>query len=98
MARAVMPANMAIVMPAMIVMVLAALRLFGGLKFGTPLLTASTPVRAVQPWAKARNASSSTAAPAALCSGATEKDADSARGAWPVAACHRPQQIITKTT
>ena len=40
--------------PAMIRSVSAAFRSSGGLKAGTPLETASTPVMAVQPLAKAR--------------------------------------------
>ena len=51
------PTNITIVSPPMIASVLAALRAFGFLKFGTPLLTASTPVSAVQPEAKARSSS-----------------------------------------
>ena len=47
----------------MIASVSAALRLFGGLKFGTPLLTASTPVSAVQPDANARSASNTSSQP-----------------------------------
>jgi hypothetical protein len=44
-----MPANMATVSPPILASVLAAFRDFGGRKWGTPLLTASTPVNAVHP-------------------------------------------------
>ena len=43
--------------------VVAAFRLFGGLNAGTPLATASMPVSAVVPEAKARSASHSRASP-----------------------------------
>ena len=46
----------------------AALRLLGFLKFGTPLLTASTPVSAVHPEAKARRTSATTRSPPVACS------------------------------
>src|SRR5690348_12127329 len=93
-----MPANMLMVITPMMDSVLAAFRLFGRLKLGTPLLTASTPVNAVQPWENARNASSSAAAPAAECTGWTPNDADSATGRSPITARHAPQPIIAKTT
>jgi hypothetical protein len=48
----------------------AALRDFGSRKLGTPLLTASTPVRAVQPLAKARSARKTTSS-WLVCCGAT---------------------------
>src|SRR3954469_11106781 len=98
MASAVMPTNMRMVKAPMTVNVVAALRLFGALKLGTPLLTASTPVNAVQPWENARNASSSTAAPTAECTGAMENDADSATGTAVVIARYTPTPIITNTT
>ena len=47
----------------MIASVAAALRAFGGWKLGTPLLTASTPVSAVQPLAKARSARKTVSSP-----------------------------------
>ena len=46
----------------MTVRVVAALRDSGGLKAGTPLATASTPVRATEPLAKARSSSSTVTA------------------------------------
>jgi hypothetical protein len=55
MARAVMPANIVVASSPMISSVPAALALLGGRKAGTPLDTASTPVSAVQPEAKARS-------------------------------------------
>ena len=68
-ASAVMPANMTIASPPMIVSVVAALRAFGSSKLGTPLLTASTPVSAVQPLAKARNARKRVSRPPVRWSG-----------------------------
>ena len=53
-ASAVIPANIVIDRKPMITSVVAAFRLFGSSKAGTPLETASTPVSAVQPEANAR--------------------------------------------
>ena len=47
----------------MMARVAAALRAFGGLKLGTPLLTASTPVSAVQPEENARSTSATSSSP-----------------------------------
>ena len=63
MANAVIPANIVIARPPMIVRVAAAFRAFGGSKAGTPLETASTPVRAVQPEANARRTKNTAAIP-----------------------------------
>ncbi|CAM5266884.1 hypothetical protein STANM309S_01433 [Streptomyces tanashiensis] len=63
MASTVIPKNMVAESTPMIASVMAALRLFGFANAGTPLLTASTPVSAVQPEAKARRASSTSARP-----------------------------------
>ena len=63
-----MPANIATVSPPMIASVPAALRLLGFLKLGTPLLTASTPVSAVQPEANARSTRPTSSSPATCCS------------------------------
>lgn len=63
MASTVIPKNMVTESPPMIASVMAALRLFGLAKAGTPLLTASTPVSAVQPEAKARRARKTSAIP-----------------------------------
>ena len=81
----------------MIVKVVAAFRLLGRLKLGTPLLTASTPVSAVQPWAKARRASSSTAAPAVPCVPCTVSEADSAVGGSPRTVRTRPAPTMRNT-
>ena len=54
-ARVAIPISMATVIPPMIARVAAALWLLGSLKLGTPLLTASTPVRAVHPDANERS-------------------------------------------
>jgi hypothetical protein len=59
----VTPANIVAAIPPISASVVAALRLFGGLNAGTPLAIASTPVRAVQPEAKARSAKNSSASP-----------------------------------
>ena len=56
-------ANMVQAMPPSSDSVIAALRLFGGLNAGTPLATASMPVSAVVPEAKARSASQISARP-----------------------------------
>ncbi len=58
-----MPVNMAIANPPIIIKVMAALRALGFRNAGTPLLIASTPVRAVQPEANARSASSTVRYP-----------------------------------
>jgi hypothetical protein len=68
-ANAVIPANMSTASTPMIVRVVAALRDFGSSKLGTPLLTASTPVSAVQPLAKARNARNTVSSPPVRWSG-----------------------------
>ena len=47
----------------MMARVAAALRLLGFLKLGTPLLTASTPVSAVQPEANARSTRATSSRP-----------------------------------
>ena len=58
-----MPTNMTIAMAPMSPSVRAALRALGAWKAGTPLLMASTPVRAVHPEENARNPSMSRAIP-----------------------------------
>ncbi len=69
-ARAVIPENMEMASAPMISKVAAAFWLFGFWKAGTPLLTASTPVSAVQPDANARRHSSTVKTPPtwAVCS------------------------------
>ena len=62
----------------MMVNVAAALRLLGGWKFGTPLLTASTPVRAVQPDENARRTSATSNRPLTWWSAWMANPADSA--------------------
>ena len=62
-ASAVIPANIVIDSAPMITSVAAALRLCGFSKAGTPLETASTPVSAVQPEAKARKSRKTRAIP-----------------------------------
>ena len=81
----------------MIASVAAALPALGRRKLGTPLLTASTPVSAVQPDENARSASPRTRRPDTWCSGVMAKPADSAVGASPVAICHAPTTIISST-
>ena len=63
-ASAVTPANMVAARPPISASVVAALRLLGGLKAGTPLAIASTPVSAVHPDANARSAKKTSASPA----------------------------------
>src|SRR3954462_1256129 len=83
-ARAVIPANIVIASPPMIVRVAAALRAFGSWKLGTPLLTASTPVRAVQPLAKARSTRKTVSRPPGRWSGTRPEEPGgwAAGGVW----------------
>ena len=62
-ASAVIPANIVIDSTPMITSVVAALRLFGASKAGTPFETASTPVSAVQPEANARRTRKTSGSP-----------------------------------
>ena len=62
-AKAVIPTNIEIESAPMIIRVDAALRLFGGWNAGIPFDTASTPVRAVHPEAKARRTRNTTRMP-----------------------------------
>ncbi len=81
--------------------VVAALRLFGSLKAGTPLLIASTPVRAAQPEAKersTRNAPPSPISPASQpLSGTIARAALSAGGRLPIATRANPTTIVAPT-
>jgi hypothetical protein len=67
--------------------VVAALRLFGSLNAGTPLLIASTPVSAAQPEENARSSRNPPARPTSPCSyadsGSSVRSALSARGRSP---------------
>ncbi len=63
-ARAVTPMNIETAMAPSRASVVAAFLLLGGLKAGTPLLIASTPVSAVQPEANARRRTKTRASPA----------------------------------
>ena len=92
-----MPTNMPVVSRPMIPSVAAALRLFGFLKLGTPLLTASTPVNAVQPEANARSTTAASMSPPRLCSAWMPMPADSATGASPPRSFEAPNPIITRT-
>ena len=74
----------------MIVRVAAALRAFGSWKLGTPLLTASTPVSAVQPLAKARSARKTVSRPPVRWSGMSPYEALSAVRVEPVASRSTP--------
>ena len=76
----------------MIARVLAAFRLLGLANAGTPLLIASTPVRAVQPEANARIASRTRPSPANVPVACTGRSADSARTVSPVASAHRRER------
>ena len=97
-ASAVMPTNMTMARTPMIMSVPAALWLFGLRKFGTPLLTASTPVSAVQPDAKARNNNRPRAMPV-MCDvvGAIGYFALSATTGCPVRILTRPTPSIDIT-
>ena len=88
---------MATVSAPMMVSVAAALRLLGFLKLGTPLLTASTPVRAVQPEAKARNTNARSRRPLACCCALTPIGADSATGGLPPTTRKAPSASMAKT-
>ncbi len=69
-ASTITDSSMVTAMPPSIASVVAALRLFGLRKAGTPLLMASTPVRAAHPEEKARssrNAPASVARPPSYC-------------------------------
>ena len=61
------------------------------------MLTASTPVNAVQPEANARSTSPTSSSPPTPCSAWIPIDADSATGARPVAAWKNPSASIAKT-
>ncbi len=61
-----MPTNMLTARAPIIASVLAALRAFGARKAGTPLLIASTPVKAVHPEANARKSRTTVRMPPAL--------------------------------
>ena len=62
-ARAVMPANIVVASSPMRTSVIAALLLLGGSNPGTPLDTASTPVSAVHPEAKALSTRKTVSSP-----------------------------------
>ena len=77
--------------------VAAALRLFGFLKLGTPLLTASTPVKAVHPDANARSTTATSTRPLTLCSAWIPMLADSATGASPPRKPQMPNPVTAST-
>ena len=79
-----MPMNRVPSSTAMTVSVVAALRGSGRLKAGTPLATASTPVRATEPLAKARRSSRTVTA----CSG------EGAPGTGSTASAPAPRKTI----
>src|SRR4030095_5057735 len=91
-ASSVIPRNIVIASPAIISIVEAAFLDSGGLKAGTPLDTASTPVMAVQPLAKAVSNRNSV-------NGSTFDDVWSTAGTgWtdPVNTCHTPNPISVR--
>src|SRR6476469_1099154 len=97
MARAVIPTNMATARVPIAVNVRAALRALGGWKAGTPLLMASTPVRAVQPDENALRARKSSASPVRpVCWACTDQPALSATGASPMSARVRPTPLTVR--
>jgi hypothetical protein len=93
----VIPTNITIVSPPMTASVVAALRALGFLKLGTPLLTASTPVSAVHPDAKARSTSPTSSSPVTWCSASIPMGADSATGVSPTKVRVRPTPIMVRT-
>ena len=90
------PANSAMAMPPMRTRVVCAFLIFGVRKAGTPLLTASTPVRAEHPLEKARSRSRMKATCDRL-SASTVKSALEATGASPIAHRNRPVTIMRAT-
>src|SRR5665648_1123493 len=93
-----MPANIATVRVAMMASVLAAFLALGGRKFGTPLLTASTPVSAVHPEANDRRTTPTSTRPLRdVFVAVTVRWADSAVGAEPNAVRARPTMIMANT-
>ena len=90
-----MPTNITIVMPPMMASVAAALSALGLRKLGTPLLTASTPVSAVQPEANARSASRGPDPGDLVLGVMAERSADSGDRPSPVSARHRPTANIS---
>ena len=84
-ASTVIPPNIVTARMPMAASVRAALRDFGGRNDGTPLLIASTPVRAVQPEEKARSSRSRRATPVKLRSACSGRAADAATPGCPAA-------------
>lgn len=95
-ARAVRPANRQIAIDPISTRVFWALRIFGVRNAGTPLETASTPVRAEHPLENARRISRITAAWLRL-SACTANSALEATGASPRTVRTRPVTIMTPT-
>ena len=69
---------------------------FGGLKYGTPFETASTPVSAVQPEANARSSRKTAVAPEASAA-CTCRLEDSATTGWPSSILMRPTLMSRST-
>src|SRR3954451_7192125 len=96
-ASAVIPGSIVTASAPMITRVVAALRLLGSSKAGTPLETASTPVSAVHPDANARKARKTSARPAACVSGWTPYAALSAVNPLPNTILPRPTSTSRTT-
>ena len=94
--RKASPAIIEMLRTAITISVVAALRLFGLRKVGTPLLTASTPVSEVQPEANARSSRMISAAPVGDTS-TNPRLADSATGTWPFMVCQKPAPSMMNT-
>ena len=92
----VSPEKSAMAIPPMSTSVICALRIFGLRKAGTPLDTASTPVRAEHPLENARSTSRISAA-CVSCSPCTVYSALEAIGGSPSSVRTRPTTIMTAT-
>ncbi|MCY1224919.1 hypothetical protein D9M72_370970 [compost metagenome] len=95
-----MPASMEAAMTPSRSRVVAAFLLFGFWKLGTPLLMASTPVRAAAPEENARSNRNAPASPTRPSSnpaaGTIVKSADGAFPNWPVRAWKTPTAVIPR--
>lgn len=96
---AMMPPNMVTAIRPIMSSVVAALRLLGLRKAGTPLLMASTPVSAAQPVEKARRIRKAAAkAVRSLCSATIEKSALGACNCSPKTTVRKPPTTIIPST
>ena len=95
-----MPASMAEAITPSSSSVVAAFLLLGFWKLGTPLLMASTPVRAAAPEEKARSSRNAPASPTSPSSnsgsGTIVKAAEGACPSWPVTAWKMPTAVMPR--